>query len=75
MQPWDDVSTAMTTTAPPSDLTEFCEDCQCETPHGVTIQLRIENADSEHAKCSREPYRVSECRRCESSTAQRMNDA
>jgi hypothetical protein len=65
----------MTTTSPRTNLTEFCEDCDRETSHAVAIQLRVENEDADHAKCSREPYRVSKCMNCEASSARRMNDA
>jgi hypothetical protein len=75
MRSWTDQSIAMTTTSPRTSLTEFCEDCKRETSHAVTIQLRVENANADHAKCSREPYRVSECQNCDASTALRMNDA
>jgi len=65
----------MTTTAPDANLREFCERCEQETRHAVTIQLRVENANADKPKCSREPYRVSECLACESTVTRRMNDA
>ncbi|WP_336037746.1 hypothetical protein [Halobacterium yunchengense] len=65
----------MATKTPMSNLTEFCEDCDRETRHAVEIQLRVENAEASQPKCSREPYRVSECLHCEATDAVRMNDA
>jgi hypothetical protein len=68
-------SSAMTTAQLDSTLTEFCEHCERETRHGVQIELRVENSEAAQPKCSREPYRVSECLVCESVDARRMNDA
>lgn len=65
----------MTTTATGSPLEEFCERCERETRHTVQIHLRVENADADQPKCSREPYRVSECAACEATNTKRMNDA
>jgi CO dehydrogenase/acetyl-CoA synthase alpha subunit len=55
---------------------ERCDDCDRDTPHDVRIELRAESeSPGENAAFSREPYRVTTCRRCETSRARRMNDA
>lgn len=54
---------------------EFCEHCDDETAHLVTIELRSESATGENTAYSREPYRLSECRQCGADAAIRMNDA
>ncbi|WP_293030243.1 hypothetical protein [Natronococcus sp.] len=56
-------------------LTEHCEDCDLDTPHEVSVQLRTESHKEENAQFSREPYRVAECKRCGTRTSQRMNNA
>lgn len=53
-------------------IIEECDDCERETPHEVSVQLRTENPESSF---SREPYRVSECTVCETETTTRMNNA
>jgi hypothetical protein len=56
-------------------MTEFCEECQTETLHNVSVQIRTESSKEDNAEFSREPYRVQECQRCGSCTSQRMNNA
>lgn len=53
---------------------ESCIDCLSETPHRVTIELRTESPTNDNAVFSREPYRVSRCLMCETTTSQRMNN-
>jgi hypothetical protein len=65
----------MTITMSDDTLREYCDHCEQKTPHTVQIELRTESEDDEHAGCSREPYRLSECERCEDTTSLRMNDA
>ena len=56
-------------------LTEYCEDCDFDTLHEVSVQIRTESLKEENAEFSREPYRVAECQRCGSRSSQRMNNA
>ncbi len=56
-------------------LTERCEQCELDTLHEVSVQIRTESSKEENAQFSREPYRVSECQRCGHRTSQRMNNA
>jgi len=56
-------------------LTEYCEDCDLDTLHEVSVQIRTESLKSENAQFSREPYRVTECQRCGHRASQRMNNA
>ncbi len=56
-------------------MTEHCEECDLETFHEVSIQIKTESLKNENARFSREPYRVSECQRCGNRTSQRMNNA
>ena len=56
-------------------LTERCDDCDLETLHEVSVQIRTESRTAENAQFSREPYRVAECQRCGSRRSQRMNNA
>ncbi|MFQ3285698.1 MAG: hypothetical protein ACI9TI_001826 [Natronomonas sp.] len=58
-----------------SGMTERCETCGRDTPHDVSIQLRTESRQEENAEFSREPYRVSTCRRCGAERSIRMNNA
>lgn len=58
-----------------ADMAEDCSRCGSETPHAVSIQILTENADSDNAAFSREPYRVSRCLVCDDETAVRMNNA
>jgi hypothetical protein len=55
-------------------LTEYCEDCDSDTLHQVSVQMRTESTKTENAEFSREPYRVAECQRCGTRSSQRMND-
>jgi|AntDeeMinimDraft_5_1070356.scaffolds.fasta_scaffold70456_2 hypothetical protein len=62
-------------TPDPDEMVEPCANCDQETPHTVTVELRTESADGANASFSREPYRVTECRSCGEAIAQRMSDA
>ncbi|MEF8773588.1 MAG: hypothetical protein V5A37_02580 [Halobacteriales archaeon] len=66
----------MATNSPTADhdRTEYCPDCNRDTPHSVSIEIRTEAAGSENSEFSREPYRVTECRVCGHASAVRMND-
>ena len=63
----------MSVTSEP-ELTEHCPGCDRNTPHEVAIEILEESATSKHAEYSREPYRVTTCRRCGEETKTRMND-
>jgi hypothetical protein len=54
-----------------ADRIEECADCEAETPHEVSVELRSEG-DSPFA---REPYRVTECQTCGTETTTRLNNA
>ncbi|WP_254862336.1 hypothetical protein [Halovivax gelatinilyticus] len=56
-------------------LTEHCEDCELDTLHEVSVQIRTESLKEENSQFSREPYRVTECQRCGHRSSQRMNNA
>jgi len=56
-------------------MDEHCDDCGNQTRHEVRVELRTESTDPENAAFSREPYRVSMCRRCGHETSTRMNNA
>jgi len=56
-------------------LREHCDDCDRQTLHQVSVQIRTESRKEENAQFSREPYRVSECQNCGSRSSQRMNNA
>ncbi|PSP56137.1 hypothetical protein BRC82_02860 [Halobacteriales archaeon QS_1_67_19] len=56
-------------------ITESCDECDRETPHEVSVQIRTESQKHENAEFSREPYRVTECQVCGETTNQRMNNA
>jgi hypothetical protein len=58
-----------------SDMAEPCDNCDRETPHTVSVELKTESAKTENAQFSREPYRVTECRICGEQRSQRMNNA
>jgi len=65
----------MATDATTGGVLERCDRCDGETPHDVRLEIRTESARSENAAFSREPYRVTSCRRCGSESSIRMNDA
>jgi hypothetical protein len=65
----------MTITMSDETLREYCDHCEQKTPHTVQIELRCESEDGESEGFSREPYRLSECKRCEDTSSLRMNDA
>ncbi|WP_246998457.1 hypothetical protein [Halosolutus gelatinilyticus] len=56
-------------------MTERCDECELNTLHEITVQIRTESLEHENAQFSREPYRVAECQRCGHRTSQRMNNA
>ena len=56
-------------------ITESCDECERETPHEVSVQIRTESQKRENAEFSREPYRVTECEICGETSSQRMNNA
>lgn len=64
-----------TTNDPAGGMTELCENCETETLHDVSVQIRTESRQRENVAFSREPYRVTECQRCGHHASQRMNDA
>ena len=44
-------------------MTEHCTECDLDTLHEVSVQIRTESLKKENAQFSREPYRVAECQR------------
>jgi|AntRauTorcE11898_2_1112593.scaffolds.fasta_scaffold39705_2 hypothetical protein len=56
-------------------LTEYCEACDSDTLHQVSVQILAESRKPENVEFSREPYRVAECQRCGERDSQRMNNA
>jgi len=58
-----------------TDISETCSTCDRTTPHEVTVEILTESSNQENAAFSREPYRVSECRVCGTTTQIRMNNA
>lgn len=54
---------------------ERCDDCGDRTPHVATIEFLVESVDSEHSANSRQPYRVSECRECGTTSRKRATNA
>lgn len=56
-------------------ITESCNDCDRDTPHEVSVQIKTESQKRENAEFSREPYRVTECQVCGETSSQRMNNA
>ncbi|MFC4440246.1 MULTISPECIES: DUF7835 family putative zinc beta-ribbon protein [Natrialbaceae] len=64
-----------TTSNNPGEIMEYCTDCNQNTIHTVTIQIRTESHKQENAPFSREPYRVSDCLQCGLRESLRMNNA
>lgn len=58
-----------------TETTENCEACGKRTPHDVRIEIQTESTKSENTEFSREPYRVTECRKCGVTEDKRMNNA
>ena len=56
-------------------ITESCDDCERDTPHEVSVEIKTESQKRENAEFSREPYRVTECQVCGQTSSQRMNNA
>jgi hypothetical protein len=69
------VESRMATTEDSADLTEECDECGQQTPHDVSVEILTESRKRENAEFSREPYRVSECLECNTTTRLRMNNA
>jgi hypothetical protein len=69
------VGSRMATTEDSADLTEECDECGQQTPHDVSVEILTESRKRENAEFSREPYRVSECLVCNTTTKLRMNNA
>lgn len=66
----------MATTRTPTDApVELCQNCDEQQPHRITVELIEESAKERNAKFSKEPYRVTECLHCGTSTRTRMNNA
>jgi len=57
------------------DISEECAECERRTPHNVGVKILTESGKAENAAFSREPYRVSECKLCGTTTRTRMNNA
>ena len=58
-----------------ADMAETCTSCGRDTPHSVAVHILTESAAEQNAEFSREPYRVSTCTVCGSTTKTRMNNA
>ncbi|NKE37326.1 hypothetical protein GWG54_16180 [Natronococcus sp. JC468] len=54
---------------------EYCTQCDLDTQHRVSIQIRPESERGTNRAFSREPYRLSECQQCGTQERQRMNQA
>jgi len=52
---------------------EECNECDRETPHEATIEMRTEKANGENVGASRQPYRVTECQICGETTTRRRD--
>jgi len=65
----------MAATPGASNFAESCPTCGHDTPHEVSVEILTESTKRENAEFSREPYRVSECRICGTTTRLRMNNA
>lgn len=66
--------TRMATTNGAFDVMESCSICERPTPHVVSLEILTESSQPENAEFSREPYRVSECQVCGTTTSTRMNN-
>ena len=58
-----------------ADMEEPCADCDRETAHRVSVEIRTESQKRENAEFSREPYRVATCLLCGAEETTRMNNA
>ncbi len=56
-------------------MVELCDNCERETSHDVSVEIRTESKKRENAEFSREPYRVTTCQACGKERSQRMNNA
>lgn len=56
-------------------MSEACATCERTTPHEVSVEILTESTQEENAAFSREPYRVSKCQICGTTTEIRMNNA
>jgi len=68
-------TSGMAATPGASNFAETCSTCGHDTPHVVTVEILTESTKRQNAEFSREPYRVSECRICGTTTQLRMNNA
>ncbi|WP_058366503.1 DUF7835 family putative zinc beta-ribbon protein [Haloparvum sedimenti] len=59
----------------PDVVREVCPECDRETVHDVSVEIRTESEKDENAQFSREPYRIVTCTECDTETATRMNNA
>lgn len=64
----------VTTSTNDSQSGELCENCDAMTPHQVTIEIVTENEENSNAAFSREPYRITECQHCGTTSKQRANN-
>jgi hypothetical protein len=64
----------VTTATTDSQPSERCDNCDAMTPHQITIEIVTESEKDSNAAFSREPYRVTECQQCGTTTKQRAND-
>jgi hypothetical protein len=55
-------------------IEEECATCGQATAHEVTVDILTESGNEENAEFSREPYRISECKRCGETSKVRMNN-
>ena len=56
----------------PELVVECCGVCGEETQHRVRLELHAESDEPAAAAFSREPYRITTCRRCGDTTTQPM---
>lgn len=58
-----------------SQMAERCDVCETDQNHEVKIELMAESTRGGASVYSREPYRVTTCLTCGTTTQTRMNDA
>lgn len=58
-----------------SNVTEECDECDRETVHEISVELRTESPVLETSTFSREPYRIAECDVCGATSEVRLNNA
>ncbi|ADJ14696.1 DUF7835 family putative zinc beta-ribbon protein [Halalkalicoccus jeotgali] len=59
----------------PQTVLERCSNCERETEHTVSLEIRTEGSNPETDHYSREPYRLTRCLGCGTRRSQRMNNA